>query len=400
MDRSLVVTGKTLEQALSKASVLLHCAPERIGYEIVQPGKPGRNGTPEVPFKLRVSELAPTPSAEDAKKDAEEEEFTPQLPWLANTLAPLPPETFCQALEQAFMDAVREGPTHIELGPPPPAPEDAPLKEVSGEALAAGTTLEHDGHVRVFGDLRRGVTIKATGNVQIVGELGGGVIETRGDVTVSGGVSGTIRTINGNVTCKFVQGGTIDALFGNVTVTESAMHANLHAGFCVKIGDVVLGGVCYGEKRVDANLAGAELGVPTVLVSGLNKRLSDRIEEIRLRAERHAVRLQECDRLRQQLLPVEERGEELPIEDRVRLWKAAIKKGRIQADLQRLAREKSTLLGLVNTQKNSRVCVKDKIHPKVRVVVDDAALEIRKTTQYVTFSKDYDSGQLRTTSYQ
>jgi len=84
----------------------------------------------------------------------------------------------------------------------------------------------------------------------------------------------------------------------------------------------------------------------------------------------------------------------------VRLWKAAIRKGRVQADLQQMAKEKSTLLGLVNTQKNSRVCVKDRICPKVRVVVDDAAQEIQKTTQYVTYSKDYGTGQIRTTSYQ
>jgi len=274
------------------------------------------------------------------------------------------------------------------------------VKELSGDTLGQGSTLEFDGHVRIFGNVRKGVSIKATGNVQIVGEVEAAVIDARGDVTVSGGLLGTIRSGNGNVTVKFVQGGTIDAPFGNVTVLESAMQANLHSGFCVKVGDVLLGGTCYGERRVDVRIAGSDMGIPTVMYAGLNKMLSDRIEEIRLRAERHANRLQECERLRAELLPVEERGDELPIEDRVRLWKAAIKKGRIHADLQRLAREKAVLLGLINVEKSSKVCVKDRICPKVRVVVDDAVLEVKKVTQYVTFSKDYESGQLRTTSYQ
>jgi uncharacterized protein (DUF342 family) len=336
----------------------------------------------------------------DKVADAEEAMLTPTLPWLANTLSPLLPDMYCKALDQAFMDAVREAPGIIDLGPPPPAPIEAPIKEVSGDTLTQGSTLEFDGHIRVFGNVRRGATIKATGNVQVVGEVEAAVIEARGDVTLSGGLLGTVKSANGNVICKFVQGGTIDAPFGNITILESAMHANLHAGFCAKVGDVLLGGVCYGERRVDVRVAGSEMAMPTVLYAGLNKMLSDRIEEIRLRAERHALRLHECERLRAELLPVEERGEELPIEDRVRLWKAAIKKGRIQADLQRMTKEKATLMGLVNAEKSSKVCVKDRICPKVRVVVDDAVLEVKKTTQYVTFSKDYENGQLRTTSYQ
>src|SRR5947209_456495 len=106
MVRSLVVTGKSLEQALGRASVLLHCDLANVGYEIVQEGKLGRNGVMETPFKLRVMAIAPTPTDLAPDVDTEEAEFTPNLPWLANTLAPLPPDAFCQALEDAFLDAV------------------------------------------------------------------------------------------------------------------------------------------------------------------------------------------------------------------------------------------------------------------------------------------------------
>src|SRR5580704_18865311 len=118
MERSLVVTGKSLEHALTKASVLLHCDLAHIGYEIVQQGRSGRNGTPETPFKLRVSAMAPDAESDKSATDAEEAMFTPNLPWLANTLAPLLPDMFCKALDQAFMDAVREAPEFIDLGPP------------------------------------------------------------------------------------------------------------------------------------------------------------------------------------------------------------------------------------------------------------------------------------------
>jgi len=101
MERSLVVTGKSLEQALTKASVLLHCDPANVGYEIVQLGKIGRSGVAETPYKLRVSAMSPTADSGNQASNAEEELFTPHLPWLANTLAPLLPDMFCMAKDCA-----------------------------------------------------------------------------------------------------------------------------------------------------------------------------------------------------------------------------------------------------------------------------------------------------------
>jgi hypothetical protein len=400
MDGSLMVTGKSLEQALSKASQLLHCDPDLVGYEIVQEGKTGRSPATSIPFKLRVTAVTPAAQSRTRAPDDEEAEFTVKLPWLANMLAPLPPEMFCKALDGAFVDAVLDAPAGVDMLPPPAAAEDAPMREIAEDVVGHGIRIEFDGHVRVFGSVRKGAVIKAAGRVQVVGDVEASFIDARGDVTVGGGLLGEVRTVHGSVSCKFVQGGRIEAPFGNIAIAESVMHSHLHAGLRARIGDILIGGTCYGEQGVDTRVAGSELGVPTAIISGLNKRLTDRMEEIRLRSERHAARLRECERLRQTLLPVEERGDQLPIEDRVSLWKAAIRKGRIQTDLQHLARQKAKLLGLVNTERACRVCVKDKICPKVRVTIDESAIEIQRTTQYVTFSKDYDSGKIRLTSYQ
>lgn len=396
MDRSLVVTGKSIEQALDKAAVLLHCDTKNIGYEIMQEGKSGRNVT--VPFKLRVTAIADFAKTKSAEILEEEAELTPNLPWLANTLAPLFPDMFCKALEEAFQAAVSE-----EFPEPkhniPVIDIDAPILEIPAEAIAGSRVVDHKGDVRIYGDIKRGVMIKAAGKVQIVGEVDNAYIEAGGDVGIAGGLLGTVRSLQGNVAVNFIQGGRIEAPFGDIYIKESCIHSEIHAGMRIRVGENILGGTCYGEQQIKTNVAGSNLGAPTNLISGINKRIQDDIEKLRKRVERHTARIAECDRLRSELLPVEERGEELPIEDRVRLWHAAIRKGRIHADLRRLAKEKSRLLGIINTERNTGVCVKDRVYPKVKIIIDDAPWEVKKETQYVKFTKDYDQGIIRINPY-
>ena len=58
MEKSLVVQGKSLDEAMDKAATLLHCPKERIAYEILQEPRPGRYGQPGVLCKLRVTPVS------------------------------------------------------------------------------------------------------------------------------------------------------------------------------------------------------------------------------------------------------------------------------------------------------------------------------------------------------
>jgi len=37
------------------------------------------------------------------------------------------------------------------------------------------------------------------------------------------------------------------------------------------------------------------------------------------------------------------------------------------------------------------------VYPQVKILIDDAALEMRTMTQFATFSKDYETGEMRVT---
>src|SRR5690349_7898869 len=54
-ERSIIVKGNTLENALSRAMALLSVSRSEITYEVLQEGSWGRSGLVGTPFKLRVT---------------------------------------------------------------------------------------------------------------------------------------------------------------------------------------------------------------------------------------------------------------------------------------------------------------------------------------------------------
>jgi len=393
-EKSFVVVGKILEAALDKAAIILHCPKERIAYEIMQQPKPGKYGQPGTPCKLRVTPVAPAAETLDAEGGLDDEErlLRVALPQSRDDMAVLPCADFLRLLEEAL---ARE-----EAGGKPG--EDVPdtqttVREIAGNVGLATGAVHHDGDLRVLGNVLKGMTVRASGDIHIRGDVETAFVDAGGNITIDGGLLGTARSATGNVSCRFAQGAQIDATLGNVRVRESSMHSTLHAGGEITIGGILLGGTCYGEQGVQAHTAGSPTNVATTITAGRNARLYEEIEQTRARALRHIERLGECERARLELLPAEESGTPLGVPDRVRLWQMSVRRVRLARDLHRLTRQKSRLLGMINGEHSSRICVEGSVYPQVKIFLDEAALEVRALTQFATFSKDYETGELRIT---
>lgn len=393
-EKSFVVVGKGLEAALGKAAVLLHCPKERIAYEIMQQAKPGKYGQPGTPCKLRVTPVAPAAEALDAEGGLDDEErlLRVVLPLAREEMAALPCAEFLQLLEEALAGENTDGEPSTDS-----ANIQRTLREVVGNVGLATGAVHHDGDLHVHGSVLKGMTVRATGHVHIRGDVETAFVDAGGDITIDGGLLGTARSAGGSIACRFAQGAQMDAPTGDVRVQESAMHSTLHAGGEIAIGGILLGGTCYGQQGVQAHTAGSPTGVATTITAGRNARLYGEMEQARARALRHIERLGECERARLELLPSEESGTALGMHDRVRLWQVSVRRVRLARDLQRLTQQKSRLLGMINGEHGNRICVEGSVYPQVKILLDEAALEVRAVTQFATFSKDYDTGELRIT---
>lgn len=74
-----------------------------------------------------------------------------------------------------------------------------------------------------------------------------------------------------------------------------------------------------------------------------------------------------------------------------------MRRARLGTDLMALTRQKARLLGMINETRGARVCVEGLVYPHVRVTIDDAVEEVQVETQFATFSKEAETGELRIT---
>jgi uncharacterized protein (DUF342 family) len=389
-----VVQGKSLEAALDKGAVLLHCPKERIAYEILQEPRPGRGGDPPVLCKLRVTPVAL--AAEEMEGEAAPKAVEERLPWPEWDLAVMPSSVFLLSL-QNLMTLIPRVPQFPE---PAPLPDEhpEPRREVIGD-VTGGDPIRHDGDVRVYGSVRKGARIEAAGGIHVVGDVETAFLDAGGDILITGGLLGTARSRCGSVACKFAQGARLDARRGDVTIQESSMHSHLRAGRSVFVGEILLGGTAYAEVLLEARTAGSPSLVPTVLMAGRNRRLMEEVEEIRTKAAQLVSEMRGEEAVCRELMPSEEAGVPLPVEGRLRLWRALMAKTRISDTLTQMSRQKSRLLGMINADRSARVSVTDRAYPNVKVTVDDLTMDLKNLTQFVTFSKDYEGGELRVTPY-
>jgi hypothetical protein len=395
MEKSLVVHGKSLEGALQKGEVLLHCPKERIAYEILQEPKAAHGGYPRVPCKLRITPVAP--AAEEMETPEALEAIEERVPWQEWDLEALP----CRIFLMSLQNLIGLAPRTPLFSDPAPLPEEfpEPRYEQVGDVTGNHGSIRHGGDVRIYGNVRKGARIEAAGGIHILGDVETAFLDAGGDIIITGGLLGTARSRCGNVACKFAQGARLDAHQGDITVQESAMHSHLRAGRSMFVGDILLGGSSYAELLLETRMAGSPSGIPTTLTAGRNKRLLEEIEVIRLQAVRLVGELRIQDTVCNTLLPREEAGTRLPVADRLRLWRALMAKTRINDSLTQMSRQKSRLLGMINVDRSARVCVTDRAYPNVKISVDELTMELQNLTQFVTFSKDYDAGALRITPY-
>lgn len=144
--------------------------------------------------------------------------------------------------------------------------------------------IDFDGDVVVKGNVRSGFSLKATGNVTVVGVVEGAYINAGGDVTINRGIQGMNKAeirAGGSVVAKFIENATIVA-GGNIE-TDTLLHSSVSAGGGVNAqgkNGLIVGGTVRSAKNVVAKQIGNEMETVTNVYVGVDPMLRKRINEL------------------------------------------------------------------------------------------------------------------------
>lgn len=149
--------------------------------------------------------------------------------------------------------------------------------EIKGDVDNSVGNIDFLGDVVVYGEVKNGFKIKATGNVHVKEMVEGAEIHAGGSIVIDKGMNGNKRGIlnaGEDIKCKFLENCTVTA--GGSIHTESIVWCDVlcdQSVYAKNNKGVIIGGSITATKSVEAKMIGSKSNQKTSIVLGITPNL-------------------------------------------------------------------------------------------------------------------------------
>lgn len=247
--------------------------------------------------------------------------------------------------------------------------------------------VEFDGDVHIRGDVKSGMTVKATGDIEIKGHVGNCFIEAGGNIIIQNGMQGKFEgklKAGGDIVCRFFENSQAEA-GGNITV-RSVLHSDLMAQGKVTIDGreaVVLGGSVHAVKGMEIHEAGNDVEVPTMLAAGaLPETIRRSIELVSLikKVQDEVDLLDRSAKIMERMTQTNVAKE--TANRRMKIIQAKVIK---TTELKRYQEEQIQTDALINSGKSATIVIQDTIYPGCSVEIAGIRYNVKSSYKHVKF---------------
>ncbi len=279
-----------------------------------------------------------------------------------------------------------------------------PVYVVAGDVnLKTGNVL-FLGTVLVKGNVDDGFSVKAAGNIEVMGSVGKCDLDAEGDVVVHQGIAGkgggNVRSGKG-VWAKFIENANVESA-DLVVVSDGIINSRVRtdkAVICKGKRASIVGGRISASEEIKAKTFGSVGGMETVLEVGYDPKSKTRLEELTSRLSEIEDELEDVLRNLQTIQAMHKQ--------RRKLSKDKIDQAReLQRRKNELVRERDELTDESEELKNylsqirtaGRISASGVVHPGVKVWIKDASLDVRNEFKQVSFVAS--SGTVKVEKYE
>ncbi len=262
------------------------------------------------------------------------------------------------------------------------------------------------GTIIILGNVADGFSVKATGNIEIKGNVGKAEISAEGDVIVHQGITGkSAGTVNAgkNIWAKFIENANISA-GENVFVTQSIINSEIVADKRIICSGgkhaAIIGGRYRACEEINAKSIGSPTGgTETILEVGTDPKSKARLDELDIKLKQLAKHLDEIEKNILTLTETKKQKKTLSEDKEAILQDMEHKKVDALAEARSLKIEYDAMLTYLNNLKvRGKVSVSGKIFPGVRIIIKDIREDIKNEYKALTFYLE--NMMIKTTKYE
>lgn len=261
-----------------------------------------------------------------------------------------------------------------------------PRLEIKGSVGVGTGDIDFDGSVVISGSVKQGFSVKATGDIEIKGNVSGAEVSGR-NVVISGGITGANRGkvyAQEDVRCAFTENAVVEA-GRDIYIADAALHSTLRAGKTITVEDKrgqITGGISIAGEEIRAKVIGNQAYVVTRVSVGVDPALQKEYNDV----------CKEYKELKKRLAQITQMLETLGKIDITRLPQERIDQintltrsqfpiaGKIKRDEKRIVELEEQLAEM----KNGKVKASECIYTGSRISINSVVKNVQQDCKYCT----------------
>jgi uncharacterized protein (DUF342 family) len=264
-----------------------------------------------------------------------------------------------------------------------------PIYEVNGDVDYHIGNIEFVGTVVIRGNVLNGFSVKAVGDIRVIGGVEGADLEAEGSIEITAGIlghnKGSIKA-GKNVKSSFIQDANVEAK-EDILVTQSIMHSHIRAGrnvICQGTKGLIVGGIIQAGEQVTARTIGNTMSTNTVIEVGVLPHLRNELIELRAKIKNDIENMSNTDKALTLLDQLASTGNLSPDKMALRVKLNNTKKQSLEEIQEMKERILEIEKSLENTT-NARVDVTAIIYGGSKIVIGRYTKYIKDTVQRSSF---------------
>ena len=280
-----------------------------------------------------------------------------------------------------------------------------PVYLVQGDVnLKSGGNIIFLGSVMVKGSVEDGFKVKASGNIEVMGNVGKAELDAEGDVIVHQGINGKTegKVRAGKVVwSKFIENANVDS-GDTVIATDGIINSNVVSNrliACMGKRATIVGGRLRATEEIHAKTLGSVSGSETILEVGWDPKSKEKLQDLEKELESLTSQIDDIDRNIMTLENFKKKKKKLPEDKEEYLEELKNQKLDVHNEMLRCEDEiKEIKEYLASLKYVGKVSAGSKVFPGVRVIIKDAHLKVRNDFTGVTFVNE--EGDVKAIKYE
>lgn len=274
-----------------------------------------------------------------------------------------------------------------------------PLIEVKGDVDLSTGNIEFVGSVIVKGSIQTGFSVKAEGDVEIAGNVSGGIVEGK-NVTVRMGIQGMNKgyiKASETVVAKYMENATVQA-GKNVIVSDVILHSKVSAGKRVIVEErrgLIVGGLISAGEEIKAKTIGTYSATNTDIEVGVNPALREEYQKLRKEIKKYEFDLEQTQKALKLLRAMDQST--MPRDKHEMLLKLTKAQFHLIGQIETMRNRLAEIEIALEEMRYGHIKVSDTVYPGVKLVVGTLVKPVRDPVKFASFYAE--DGEIKTGSF-